>query len=112
MQKKGISPIQLDAVSVDLLQRLALMHGDVIGFVALDLVLRVLFRAAAYVPLVFRVPGVDFRDLAGDITGFGVPADVISDLECVSHGVSLSLISGVGMLHASVLWRDIIGSRR
>src|SRR5699024_1936110 len=39
--------------SVDLLEGLALVHGDVVGLVAFDLVLRVLGRTATHVSLVF-----------------------------------------------------------
>src|SRR5699024_10329696 len=72
--------------SADLLQRAALVHGDVVGPVALDLVLRLVPAGMAGVALVLRIAGVDPGDPAADVTGLGVPADVVADLEFMGHG--------------------------
>src|SRR6185312_14702924 len=72
--------------SIDFVQRRALVHGDVVGLVALDLVLRIVLAAVAGVALVVGVAGVDLDDLAADVAGLGVPAHVVADLECMAHG--------------------------
>src|SRR5690606_29439416 len=56
-------------------QRRALVHGDVIGLVAFDLVLGIVRGAVAGVALPLEVVLVDFPDGAADAAGFGVPAD-------------------------------------
>src|SRR5690348_17979531 len=60
---------------------LALVRGDVVGLVALDLVLRIVLAGAVRVALVVEVAGMDPDDGAGDAARFGVPADVVADLE-------------------------------
>ena len=67
--------------SVDAMQRRSLVRGDVVGPVAPDLVLRVVGARAVRVSLVIEVAGVDLDHVAADVSGFGVPADVVADLE-------------------------------
>ena len=62
-------------------QRAGLVHGDVIGLVALDFVLRVFNAAMADVTLVGRVAGMHFHDMATDLAGFRIPAHVVANLE-------------------------------
>src|SRR3546814_18080995 len=50
--------------SVDLVQRRALVHGDVVGLVALDLVLRIGFAATAHVAFVICVARVHLDDIS------------------------------------------------
>ena len=57
------------------------MHGDVIGPVTLDFVLRLILAGVARVPLVFGVACMNFDDPAADPSGFGIPSDVIADFE-------------------------------
>src|SRR3546814_2339065 len=66
-----------------LLQRPALVHGDVVGLVALDLVLGIVLAAVPGVAVPVEVLHVHFRDLAADVAGFGIPRDVVADLELV-----------------------------
>ena len=70
----------------------ALMGRDVIGLVALDLVLRIGLRGAMRVPLVIEIAGVNCDDGARDMAGLGIPSDVIPDLEFPGHVVRSSLI--------------------
>jgi len=55
------------------------MGSDVVGLVALDFVLGIVGRGAMGVALIVEVRSVDFDDSAADVSGFGVPADVIAD---------------------------------
>ena len=57
-------------VLVDLLQGVAFVHRDVVGFVASDLVLRVVLGAMPLVAFVLGVAGVLFHDGAADLAGF------------------------------------------
>lgn len=61
------------------------MRGDVVGPVALDLVLRIVGRRAMAMPLVVEVGGVDRDDRAGHVAGFGIPADVVAQPEWRGH---------------------------
>ena len=61
------------------------MYGDMIILVALDLVLRRLRAGAMRVALVVEVACMDPVDPATDVSGFGVPRDVIADLEPLRH---------------------------
>src|SRR5699024_1987626 len=66
-------------------QRRALVRRDVIGLVALDLVLGFLLAGTAAVTLVLEVLRVDLRDRAADPARLGVPADVVADVELLAH---------------------------
>ena len=63
------------------MQDRALVHGDVIGLVALDLVLRFGFAGMPRVAFVFRVARVDLDDSAGNVAGLGIPPNMIADFE-------------------------------
>jgi hypothetical protein len=73
------------ACSVDLLQRRSLMHGNVIGFVALDLELRFIFTGMACVALVLRIARVDLDYPAGYVASLGIPANMIADFKVLAH---------------------------
>src|SRR5699024_3821009 len=75
---------------VDQMQGAALVGGDVIGLVALDLVLRFLRRSTATVALVVEVGGVDLRDGPRDLPGLGVPSHMVTDREFARHDSSSS----------------------
>ncbi len=64
-------------------QRLALVGGDVVGFVAFYFVLRVVFVGVVSVAFVVEVFRVHLDDLAADAAGFGIPAYVVADLEFI-----------------------------
>ena len=67
------------ANSVDLRQGAPLVGRDVIGPVAVDLVLRVVLRRAPPVALVVEVRAMDPDDRAAHATGLRIPADVVAD---------------------------------
>src|SRR5690625_2704113 len=73
---------------VQLLQRRPLVHGDVIGLVAFDLVLRLIGARVPGMPLVVGVFGVHLGDLAGHMPGLGVPPHVVTYLE-FAHRTSI-----------------------
>src|SRR6185312_2340943 len=80
----------------DLRQRRPLVRGNVITLVALDLVLRVGRARVMRVALVIEVGRVDLDDSAADMPCFGIPADMVADLESLTHctiplRISLSL---------------------
>ena len=66
-------------------QRPTLVQGDVIGLVALDLILRFVGARVMDIAFVVHVFGVHADDLAAHPAGFRIPADVIADLECSGH---------------------------
>jgi hypothetical protein len=69
-------------------QGLALVQGYVIGFVAFDLILGIIIARMMDVAFVVYVTRVHPHNETTDPTGLGIPADVIADLECLSHGMS------------------------
>jgi hypothetical protein len=77
------------SLTLDLRQSAALVHGDVVGFVALDLVLRIIFRAVMYIALEVYVARMFPDDNAFNVTGFGVPSDMVPDRELLYHPASL-----------------------
>lgn len=59
------------------------MCGDVVGFVAFYLVLRVVFVGVVGVAFVVEIFGVNLDDLAAYLAGFGIPANVVADFEFI-----------------------------
>src|SRR5690606_36087095 len=57
----------------------ALVGGNVVGLVALDLVLRIVRRGAMGMPLVVEIAGVDGNDRAGHTAGLRIPRDMVAD---------------------------------
>jgi hypothetical protein len=71
-------------------QRGSFVHGDVVGLVALDLVLGLVPAGVAPVAFPIEIRGVNFDDRAADGPGFRIPADTIPDLEASRHGAALA----------------------
>ena len=90
--KRAFGPKGFDHSSSKVFQCCAFVHGDVVCFVALDLVLRVVGGGVMGVALVVRVSGVDFDDVAGDVACFGVPGYVVADFEFLCHWVCTAFI--------------------
>ena len=65
----------------------ALVHGHVIGLVALDLVLRIVLAAVTRVTLVGSVADIHLGDVASDMTNLRVPALVVANLESAHVGL-------------------------
>ena len=61
------------------------MQGDMVGLVALDLILRRILARVVDISFVVHVFRVHFDDAAGDPPGFRAPAYVVMQLE--SFGV-------------------------
>ncbi len=72
-------------VSVKASQCFALVHGDMIGLIALDLVLRIVLFRMMDIAFVVDVPGVHPNDVAADAACFGIPSYVVADFECLRH---------------------------
>src|SRR2546429_8611806 len=66
-------------------QRRTLMHGDVVGLVALDFILWLILARVVCVPFVINIFGVHLDDRPGDVSSLRVPGHVIADLECSLH---------------------------
>ena len=78
---------------LNLMQCCGFMHSDVIGLVTLDFELWVVRAAVPRMPLVFSVAGMDLDDVATDMAGFRIPADVIADFEFRGHLSNSSSVS-------------------
>src|SRR5262249_47836061 len=85
--RTGASPAVRRVVE---LECAALVRGDVIGLVALDLVLWLLLRGVMHVPLIEEVLRMDGDDRARHAASLGVPGDVIADSESPAHGAPRS----------------------
>ena len=76
----------------------SLVQGDMVGLVALDLILRRILARVVDISFVVHVFRVYFDDAAGDPPGFRVPAHVVMQLESFgryllrrfAHGRTLS----------------------
>src|SRR5438309_12072166 len=66
-------------------QRRTLMHGDVVGLVALDFILWLILARVVGVPFVIKAFRVHIDDRPADVPGLRVPGHVIADLECSLH---------------------------
>jgi hypothetical protein len=64
------------------------MQGDMIGLVALNLVLRVIRAGVMDVTLIGHIFGMHPRDPAGNPACLGIPAYVIADPEYSRHDAS------------------------
>ena len=58
---------------------------DMIGFVAFDFVLRIVFRSVMDMTFVIKVRGMDGDDGPCHAAGFGIPAYMIAYLESPTH---------------------------
>lgn len=56
------------------------MHGDMIGVVALDFILWVVLTSAVSVSFVIDILSMDLDDPAADMSGFGIPGNVVCRL--------------------------------
>ncbi len=61
------------------------MYGNMVSFVALDLVLGIVGICVVHVSLVVKIPFVHFDDRSRDVPSFGIPGDVIADIELSGH---------------------------
>lgn len=61
------------------------MHGDMIGLIALDFILRLLGTGVTGVSFVVDVPSMHLDNPAADVSGLGIPADVVADFEAFRH---------------------------
>src|SRR5687767_13319778 len=69
----------------DCLEGAALMGGDMIGLVAFDLVLRIIFRRVTHMALIVKIFRMDGDNDARHSAGLGIPAYMIANLEPFSH---------------------------
>jgi hypothetical protein len=74
--------------SLEFRQRTSLVDGDVISFVALDLILRITFSGVMHVTFVLHVVRVFLDDDAFNVSGFGIPSDMVSNSESLRHSRS------------------------
>jgi hypothetical protein len=74
--------------SLNLRERASLVHGDVISFVALDLILWITFSGVMHVTFVLHVVRVYLYNNAFNVSGFGVPSDMVSNTEFLHHSRS------------------------
>jgi hypothetical protein len=61
------------------------MQRNVVSFVALDLVLRVIFGRMMRITFVVQILCVNFDDPTADVSGFRVPGHMIIEFEFLHH---------------------------
>lgn len=61
------------------------MHGDMVGFVALNFVLRLIFSGVVRMPLIISILSMYFDNPAADMPSFGIPGDVIAHFKIMCH---------------------------
>jgi hypothetical protein len=73
------------------------MHGDVVGLIAFDFVLWIVWAGMMGIPLVIYVFRMNSDNSTGDASGLGIPGDMISNFETLFRFHHLSLAdSGEG----------------
>ena len=73
----------------------SLVHGDMIGLIALNLVLRIILARMMDVAFVVHVCRVHPHDMAADPASFGIPGYMIADFECLRHEPILLHLMGM-----------------
>jgi hypothetical protein len=63
----------------------ALMEGDMVGFIALDFILRLILARVVGIAFVVDVFGVHPHHSAADAASLGIPADMIANFEFSCH---------------------------
>ena len=57
------------------------MHGDVVRSIALDFVLRIVWAGMMRIAFVIHVVGMNPDNPAADMSGFGIPCNMVSDFK-------------------------------
>jgi hypothetical protein len=70
---------------VRLVQHPAFVHRDVVGLIALDLILWLIPAGAMHMPFIINILRVHLDNLAADVSGLRVPGHVIADFESLFH---------------------------
>src|SRR6185312_2224476 len=63
----------------------ALVHGYVVGLVALDLVLRIILAGVMGMAFVVGVPGMHLHDMAAHVARLRVPTHMVTHFELCRH---------------------------
>src|SRR5262245_18518011 len=104
MVKNGSAIIPCDRSAVHQPERSPLVQGDVVGLVALDLVLRVVLARMVDVSLPIHVFRMHLDDPAADASGLRVPAHMIADIELFRHASTRSAASmALEVLHGTLV---------
>jgi hypothetical protein len=61
------------------------MRGDMVRFIALDFILRLIGTGVMRVPLIFEVSCMHLDNPAADASGLGIPGDVVADSKRFRH---------------------------
>src|SRR5277367_5411016 len=89
------------ACSANLVQHPPLMHGDVVGGVAPDLVLRLIFAGIVHKAFVLRIACVDLDYSAGHMASLGIPGNMIAHFEVFAQLLRASARTRIEIL----VWR-------
>jgi hypothetical protein len=68
------------------------MHGDMVRFIALDFILRLIGIGAMRVSFVVDVSCMHLDNRATDASGLGIPGDVVADFEAFRHFMLLDVL--------------------
>src|SRR6478672_5468614 len=71
---------------VEASQYRSFVQGDMIGFIALDFILRLIRAGTMNVTFVGNVPPMHFDNFPTHPAGFRIPTYMIANLECLDHG--------------------------
>src|SRR6476620_7178336 len=82
-----------DFLGARLFQRRTFVHRDMVGLVALDFILRIIWGRVVRISLVIRIFRMNLDDLAADMTGLRVPGHMIANVEFCRHDGYLRLLA-------------------
>ncbi len=83
--RHGVPHLEMRVSNPQPSQCRSFVDGDMIGLVALNLVLRIVLARAMGVAFVIKVRGADPYDRATDLTSLRVPCHVITELKSFGH---------------------------
>jgi hypothetical protein len=69
------------------------MHGDMVRFIALDFILRLIGIGAMRVSFVVDVSCMHLDNPAADASGLGIPGDVVADFEAFRHYILFDVLN-------------------
>lgn len=87
---------------IDLVQRASFVHGNMVRLVTLDGVLWITRRTMTCVTLMLKIRRVHVNNFAAHLAGLRVPADMITDFECLGHG-------NISPIESRILGRTVEG---
>ncbi|ALC05451.1 putative membrane protein [Corynebacterium deserti GIMN1.010] len=87
-RSRGSASTSFFRIFGNLVKRIALVHCDMISFVAFDFILRIFWATPAHMTFIFSVFGVLLYNHSGHFASFRIPPDMVSNRKIIARGFS------------------------